>query len=73
MLYRFLIVDDPFASFRAGFARLMMFLFFVALVLTLVQIGINMMNGERDAAKRLMRWVAVAVLGFIIFGVIAAI
>lgn len=62
-----LISGDPFIKFRQGFGTLMMTLFGIALVITLVIVGYNIMSGEREAAKGFIRWVLVALVGFIIF------
>lgn len=65
-----LLSDDPFSGFRAGFANVILGIFGLVLMVSLAVTIIHVIQGERESAKKMFKWVIVAAVGFVLIAVI---
>lgn len=63
---------DAFASFRQSFAELLLALFGLVCMITLAVTIIYVVQGEKDSAKKVLRWLIVSAIGFLLISVIKA-
>ena len=63
--------QDPFGYIRKGLARFLMVLLGIFAVVSLVVIVIQLINGDREGAKKFIKWFVCLLFGFILFTVIA--
>ena len=61
---------DPFSSFRAGFASFLLALLGIVCMVTLAVTIVYVIQGEKDSAKKMLKWVVVTAIGFILIEVI---
>lgn len=64
------LVGDPFAGFRQGFASVIQAIFGLILMFSLAVTVVHIIQGERDAAKKMANWVIAAVVGYILITII---
>ena len=69
-MFSYLALDDPFRSFRQGFATFLMYVLGVVLMVSLVVTVIHVINGENDSAKKMIRWLVVAAVGLLLLAVL---
>lgn len=63
-------LTDPFSDFRAGFATFIMAIFGIVCMVTLGVTIVYIIQGEKDSAKKMLRWVIVTAIGFAFIEVI---
>lgn len=63
-LLMILPLTDPFADFRAGFANFILAIFGIICMVTLGVTIVYIIQGEKDSAKKMLRWVIVTAIGF---------
>ena len=63
--------QDPFGYIRKGLARFLMVLLGIFAVVSLVVVVVQLINGDRDGAKKFVKWFVALLLGFIFFGIIS--
>ena len=61
---------DPFADFRAGFATFLLALLGIVCLVTLAVTIVYVVQGEKDSARKMFKWVIVTAVGFILIEVI---
>lgn len=65
-----LIADDPFADYRAGFVVFVKALLGVVCLVALAVTVYHVIQGERDSAQKMFKWVVVSVVGFVLVEVL---
>ena len=63
--------QDPFGYIRKGLARFLMVLLGIFAVVSLVVVVVQLINGDRDGAKKFVKWFVALLFGFIFFGIIS--
>ena len=70
ILLRIFPLIDPFSEFRAGFANFILAVFGIVCMVTLGATIIYIIQGEKDSAKKMLRWVILIAIGFVFIEII---
>ena len=62
---------EGFGEFTLGFARVIKYLLGILAMISLVVTVIHVMQGDREAAKKMVRWTVTFVAGFILVEIIS--
>lgn len=61
---------DPFVEFRVGFANFLLAVFGAVCCVALAMAIIFVIQGEKDSAKKLIKWIVGSAVGFILIELI---
>ncbi len=66
-----LLDTAPFADFRHGFANVIKAILGLVAMVSLAVTVIHVIKGDRESANKMLRWLIVTVVGYILIEVIA--
>lgn len=61
---------DPFSSFRDGFGTVILGILGLILMFSLGATVIHVIQGERESAKKMLKWVITGAVGFVLIYVL---
>lgn len=62
--------SSPFASLQYSFGTLLLLIFGLVAMVSLAVTVIHVMQGERESAKKALRWLIVTAVGFILIWIL---
>jgi len=62
--------EDPFAGFRYGFVSVVMALLGIAVMVSLTVVVIHVINGDKEGAQKMIKWLVATVVGLILINII---
>lgn len=65
-----LLFDDPFSEFREGFSNVILGIIGIILMVSLTVTIIHVIQGERESAKKMLKWIIVAAVGFLLVEIV---
>jgi len=68
-----ILSGDPFSGFREGFANVILGIFGLILMVSLAVTITHVIQGERESAKKMFKWIIVGAVGFVLIAVIKGI
>lgn len=69
-LYLVILAGDPFHGFRLGFATVIQGVFGLIMMFSLAATIIHVIQGDREAAKKMITWFVGSVAGLILIEII---
>ncbi|MBQ8482933.1 MAG: hypothetical protein IJ504_01350 [Bacteroidales bacterium] len=69
-MVRLLISDDPFAYIRTSLASLLMAVLGLVAMISLALVIIHVVQGDREAAKKVSVWFMATAVGFILISIL---
>lgn len=70
MMLPMLVADDPFADFRNGFVSVVTAVLGIAVMVSLAVVVIHVVNGDKEGAQKMIKWLVATVIGFILINII---
>jgi len=67
------LAADFFTDFRRGFGLFLEALFGLVLLVSLVVTVVNVINNDREGARRMIRWIILGAVGFILINLFSTV